>query len=82
MTKIAFFLNLNLNVSICRFVQTTNGKGREISIPSVVDKYNHTMGGVDLGDQLILQFEPQFKSLKMWRKLLFHCLVTAAGIVF
>lgn len=65
-----------------RFVETTNGKGRNISIPAVVEKYNHTMGGVDLGDQLILQFEPQFKSKKMWRKLLFHCLVTAAVNAF
>lgn len=69
------------NIICNRFVETTNGKGRNISIPAVVEKYNHTMGGVDLGDQLILQFEPQFKSKKMWRKLLFHCLVTAAGIV-
>ena len=40
------------------------------------------MEGVDLWDKLILQFEPQFKCLKIWRKLLFHGLVTAAGIVF
>lgn len=65
-----------------RFVETTNGKVRDIFIPAVVEKYNHTMGGVDLGNQLILQFEPQFKSLKMWRKLLFHCLVTAAVNAF
>ncbi|XP_061170531.1 piggyBac transposable element-derived protein 4-like [Saccostrea echinata] len=61
-----------------RQIQTTNGKGREVSIPAIIDTYNLAMGGVDLGDQLILQFEPQFKSLKMWRKLLFHSLVTAA----
>lgn len=77
----AISIILMKNIICNRFVQTTNGKGRDISIPAVVETYNHTMGGVDLGDQLILQFEPQFKSLKMWRKLLFHSLVTAAGIV-
>ena len=60
-------------------INTTNSRGTDLAIPSAVKRYNFTMGGVDLGDQLLLQFEPNFKSVKMWRKLLFHQLVTAAG---
>jgi hypothetical protein len=32
------------------------------------------MGGFDLGDQLLLKFEPQFKGVKLWRKILFQTL--------
>lgn len=51
-----------------------------VTAPSVVHKYNDTMGGVDLGDQLLLKFEPQFKGVKLWRKILFNLLTTATGI--
>ncbi|VDI22971.1 Hypothetical predicted protein [Mytilus galloprovincialis] len=51
-----------------RTVRKVNSKGRVVSAPSVVHKYNQTMGGVDLGDQLLLKFEPQFKGVKLWRK--------------
>ena len=47
----------------------------------VVHKYNETMDGVDLGDQLLLKFEPQFKSIKLIRKVLFNLLTTATGIL-
>ncbi|CAG2214378.1 unnamed protein product [Mytilus edulis] len=60
-----------------RTVRKVNSKGRVVSAPSVVHKYNQTMGGVDLGDQLLLKFEPQFKSVKLWRKILFNLLTTA-----
>ncbi|CAG2252077.1 unnamed protein product [Mytilus edulis] len=63
-------------------INTTNSRGTDLAIPSAVKRYNFTMGGVDLGDQLLLQFEPNFKSVKMWRKLLFHQLVTAAVNAF
>ena len=49
---------------------------------SVVDKYNHTMGGVDLGDQLILQFEPQFKSLKCGENCFFTVLSRQVVLFF
>ncbi|CAC5396271.1 Glutathione S-transferase Mu 1,Glutathione S-transferase Mu 5,Glutathione S-transferase Mu 2,Glutathione S-transferase [Mytilus coruscus] len=58
-------------------VRKVNSKGRVVSAPSVVHKYNQTMGGVDLGDQLLLKFEPQFKGVKLWRKILFNLLTTA-----
>ena len=53
----------------------------ELTAPSVMHTYmyNETMGGVDLGDQLLLKFEPQFKGVKLWRKILFNLLVTASG---
>jgi hypothetical protein len=51
----------------------------EVTAPNVVHTYNETMGGVDLGDQLLLKFEPQFKGVKLWRKMLFNLLVTASG---
>ncbi|CAG2210332.1 unnamed protein product [Mytilus edulis] len=60
-----------------RTVRKVNSKGRVVSAPSVVHKYNQTMGGVDLGDQLLLKFEPQFKGVKLWRKILFNLLTTA-----
>ena len=52
-----------------------------MTAPSVMHTYmyNETMGGVDLGDQLLLKFEPQFKGVKLWRKILFNLLVTASG---
>lgn len=61
-------------------MRKVNSKGRVVSAPSVVHKYNQTMGGVDLGDQLLLKFEPQFKGVKLWRKILFNLLTTATGM--
>ncbi|VDH96444.1 Hypothetical predicted protein [Mytilus galloprovincialis] len=54
-----------------------NSKGKVVKAPSLVHKYNETMGGVDLGDQFIAQYEPQFRSLKLWKKILFNLLMTA-----
>ncbi|XP_061163252.1 piggyBac transposable element-derived protein 4-like [Saccostrea echinata] len=36
------------------------------------------MGGVDLGDQLLTQYEHQFRSLKLWKKILFSFFMMAA----
>ncbi|CAC5420054.1 unnamed protein product [Mytilus coruscus] len=52
-------------------------KGKVVNAPALVHKYNETMGGVDLGDQFIAQYEPQFRSLKLWKKILFNLLMTA-----
>ncbi|XP_063433722.1 piggyBac transposable element-derived protein 4-like [Mytilus trossulus] len=54
-----------------------NSKGKVVKAPALVHKYNETMGGVDLGDQFIAQNEPQFRSLKLWKKILFNLLMTA-----
>ena len=65
-------LHANLNFSM---IDTTNSRGTDISIPAATQTYNYTMGGVDVGDEMIQQFEPQFNSLKIWRKMLFNFLL-------
>jgi hypothetical protein len=56
-----------------------NSKGKVVKAPPVVHKYNQTMGGVDLGDQLIFQYDHQFRSVKLWKKILFNFFMTEAG---
>jgi len=53
--------------------------GSRKQIPGVVLLYNNTMGGVDLGDQLLQEYHPNMRSIKMWKKLLMNFLVTATG---
>ncbi|XP_046576285.1 uncharacterized protein LOC124284261 [Haliotis rubra] len=36
------------------------------------------MGGVDLGDQLIAVYDPQVRSVKLWKKILINFLLTAS----
>lgn len=50
-------------------IRKANSKGKIVKAPEVVHKYNETMGGVDLGDQLMTQYEPQFRSTKFWKKI-------------
>jgi hypothetical protein len=38
-------------------------------VPKVVDIYNRNMGGVDLADQHIQVCDPDFRSVKLWKKL-------------
>lgn len=52
-------------------IRKANSKGKIVKAPGVVHKYNETMGGVDLGDQLMAQYEPQFRSTKFWKKIFF-----------
>lgn len=52
-------------------IRKANSKGKIVKAPGVVHKYNETMGGVDLGDQLMAQYEPQFWSTKFWKKIFF-----------
>lgn len=56
-----------------------NSRGQENEVPHVVSLYNRTMGGVDLGDQLISEYTPDIRSLKMWKKVLINLLATAEG---
>ena len=64
-----------------RMTWQANSKGKVVKAPLVVHdhKYNQTMSGVDLGDQLISQYDHQFKSVKLWKKMLFNFFMTAAG---
>lgn len=61
-----------------RMIRKANSKGKVVKAPGVVHKYNETMGGVDLGDQLMAQYEPQFRSIKFWKKIFFSFLMMAA----
>jgi hypothetical protein len=60
---------LSNTIIFYRMLRRTNSNWKSVNAPSVVHKYNETMGGVDLGDQLIGQYEPQFRSLKLWKNI-------------
>ena len=44
----------------------------EIEKPTMVEKYNMYMGGVDKGDQLISYYGFSHRTVKWWRRVLFH----------
>lgn len=50
---------------------------RQVTKPQAVEKYNQNMGGVDLNDQLNSYSNIIRKSMKWWKKIFFHLLVTA-----
>ena len=64
-----------------RMLRRTNSQGKSVNAPSVVHRYNETVGGggwgggVDLGDQSIGQCEPPFRSLKFRKMILFSFLM-------
>lgn len=41
-----------------RMIRKANSKGKVVKAPGVVHKHNETMEGVDVGDQLMVQYEP------------------------
>jgi hypothetical protein len=49
-----------------RLKTTQNSRGVEKRVPNVVDIYNRKMGGVDLADQHIQVYDPDFRSVKLW----------------
>ena len=67
---------LNLFV---RIIPTTNARGVRREVPTVVNLYNKKMGGVDLGDQHIQSYDPDVRSLKMWKKLLINMILRVIG---
>ena len=40
------------------------------------------MGGVDLADQHIQVYDPDFRSVKLWKKLLVNMILRVIGIAF
>ena len=50
-----------------------------LNIENVASLYNRSMGGVDLGDQLLAVYDPQVRSVKMWKKVFINLLLTATG---
>jgi len=47
---------------------------RQIKIPAVIDDYNHNMNGVDIADQRIASYNPNFRCNRTWFPIMFHCL--------
>jgi hypothetical protein len=45
---------------------------RKITIPKVIDDYNHWMCGVDKADQLIAYYRPNLRCRRTWMPLFFH----------
>jgi hypothetical protein len=45
---------------------------RNITIPKVIDDYNHWMNGVDKADQLISYFRPNLRCRRTWMPMFFH----------
>jgi hypothetical protein len=43
-----------------------NDGEKTIEIPKIIDDYNNWMGGVDLANQLISQYKPQFRCRRTW----------------
>ena len=52
----------------------TNHRGDQIKKPLAVDRYNHSMNGVDRNDQHCIYYSFIRKTLKWWRKLFFYLL--------
>jgi Transposase IS4 len=45
-----------------------------ITIPRMIDDYNHWMGGVDHADQLISYYRPNLRCVRTWMPIFLHCL--------
>ena len=60
-------------------VRVNNSRGKQIVAPEIMVHYNKFMGGVDLGDQLISQYLPRFRCVKLWKKMVINILVTSSG---
>ncbi|XP_067928780.1 piggyBac transposable element-derived protein 4-like [Watersipora subatra] len=52
--------------------------GDEFRLPSVAGLYSSTMGGVDLSDQLTCEYADERRTVKMWKKIVFHLIDRAA----
>jgi Transposase IS4 len=47
---------------------------KDITIPGIIDDYNHWMGGVDKADQLIAYYRPNMRCVRTWMPIFLHCL--------
>lgn len=55
-----------------------DSKGRDITKPSIVRDYNHTMGGVDKSDQMLSDYPVTRKRQKIYYKKIFRHLIDEA----
>jgi len=51
-----------------------NDHRKEITIPQIVNDYNHWMLGVDMVDQLISYYRPKIRCKRTWMPIFLHCL--------
>ncbi|CAG2247875.1 unnamed protein product [Mytilus edulis] len=63
----------------CRLETASNSKGKEKVAPGVVHTYNENMGGVDLENQLLSVYDPDIRSVKLWKKIFVNLLLTACS---
>jgi hypothetical protein len=75
-------MNLKHINILTRLKTTQNSRGVEKRVPNVVDIYNRKMGGVDLADQHIQVYDPDFRSVKLWKKLLVNMILRVICIAF
>ena len=59
-------------VSKRRWTRLVAGGIEEIEKPTMVEKYNMYMGGVDKGDQLMSYYGFSHRTVKWWRRAFFH----------
>lgn len=57
-----------------------NSRGIVSDIPRTVYMYNKLMGGVDIADQQIQTYDPDVKSLKLWKKILINLILRIVGL--
>jgi Transposase IS4 len=55
-------------------VWANNAYVMPINIPTMIDHYNHWMGGVDRADQLIAYYRPNLRCQRTWMPIFLHCL--------
>ena len=65
------FAKIHPMTTVLRF-DSKNKRVIEIQCPDIVKKYNKSMGGVDLADQLISLYKIPLRSKKYYMRLVFH----------
>jgi hypothetical protein len=73
--KVALKHKKSINQSSFSLENYANSRGVEHDVPKTVVMYNNLMGGVDMADQLLTTYDPNVKSVKLWKKLLMNVFV-------
>lgn len=63
-------------------VETTNQRGNKRMKPKEVVRYNQHMSGIDRADQMISYYSSPRKSIRWYKKVLFHMLDVAVWNAF
>ena len=77
--KVALKHKKSINQSSFSLENYANSRGVEHDVPKTVVMYNKLMGGVDMADQLLTTYDPNVKSVKLWKKLLMNVLLRITG---